>query len=971
MTEQNTEHKDYNVNLPRTDFPMRAGLPQQEPKWIARWHEEDIYRKSLEKNAPNGRYLLHCGPPYANGALHMGHALSYVLKDFVVRSKAMAGYNTPFIPGWDCHGLPIEWKVEQGLRKEGKDKKDLTTRQLRDLCRTEAQGWIDLQRESWRRYGVLADLDHPYITMDKKNEAGIVRALGSLVGKGAVYRGVKSVNWSTVENTALAEAEIEYAEHTSKAIYVAFPVVENGAQSDSQNGSQSDSQSNPQSADDFVVIWTTTPWTMPANKAVAYHPEVDYVPVTINEHPKHPPYINEHYLAKKYWLAADLVEDFASTLGLQDYSTGKPQKGSAFENVTLKHPFYNRTSVMLPGEHVTTEGGTGFVHTAPAHGAEDFELGKAFDLDLSCPVSGDGLYEPFVDDDVPEEGLKLAGKDIWAAQEDILAHMRQKGVLLKAYKYKHSYPISWRSKAPLIFRTTPQWFLELDKSGIRETALREIDNIESRNGWIPGSGYKRIRGMIEGRPDWCLSRQRSWGVPITIFTDKTTQEPLLDEKAFEVVADKIEQHGIDAWEEMTPAELLHGYDYAGDVNNLEKETDILDVWFDSGTTWLHVLAQRDELKGGSGADPDTPADLYLEGSDQHRGWFHTSLLTGCSAMGRAPYRSVLTHGYVVDGDGRKMSKSVGNVVSPDELTEKFGMDIVRLWVAASDYREDVRLSDKIIKSTTDSYRRLRNTFRYLLGNLHDFDPQRDTVPHADLPELEKWVLSRLHAELEHARTAYENFQYHRAFQGLHNFCATELSNLYFDIRKDALYCDMPTGHRRRACQTVLMALLKGLTTHLAPVLVFTSEEVWRTAFGENTESVHLQTFFAGEDQWRQPALEEKWQAVWDLRHSINKAIEPLREEGVVKTNANTSVFAKIPQALYKVIGEVDMAELLMAAEAHLEAWDDDLDVDVQVSSYEKCPRCWRHTPDVGAVEAHPELCQRCAEAEEKTAEAAA
>lgn len=951
MTDKTPEKKDYNVNLPQTDFPMRAGLPQQEPKWVARWEEEGLYQKAMEKEAPKGRYLLHCGPPYANGALHMGHALSYILKDFVVRAKTMAGYHAPLVPGWDCHGLPIEWKVEQGLRKEGKDKKDLSTRQLRDLCRKEAQSWIDLQREGWRRYGVLADLDNPYITMDKENEAGIVRALGALVGKGAVYRGVKSVNWSTVENTALAEAEIEYADHTSKAIYVAFPV-------EGKDG-------------EFVVIWTTTPWTMPANKAVAYNTEFDYVAVTINEHPDHAPYINEHYLGKKYWVVKELVEDIAKTLGLQDYHVSKAQKGSAYKDVMLKHPFYNRTVPMLPGEHVTDEGGTGFVHTAPAHGAEDFELGKEFDLDLSCPVSGEGLYEPFVDDDCPEGGLKLAGKDIWDAQEDIIAHMRQQGVLLKAYKYKHSYPVSWRSKAPLIFRTTPQWFLEMDKSGIREKALREIDNIESRKGWIPGSGYKRIRGMIEGRPDWCLSRQRSWGVPITIFTDKTTNEPLLDEAAFKAVADKIEQHGIDAWEEMTPAELLEGYDYSGDVNNLEKETDILDVWFDSGTTWLHVLAQRDELNGGSGADPDTPADLYLEGSDQHRGWFHTSLLTGCGVLGRAPYRSVLTHGYVVDGEGKKMSKSIGNVVAPDELSEKFGMDIVRLWVASSDYREDVRLSDKIIKSTTDSYRRLRNTFRYLLGNLHGFDPERDAVAYDDLPELEKWVLSRLHAELDAARTSYENFQFHRAFQGLHNFCATELSNLYFDIRKDSLYCDKPDEHRRRACQTVLMALLKGLATHLAPVLVFTSEEVWRTAFGDDANSVHLQHFYEGEDNWRQPGLEEKWQHIWDLRHSINKAIEPLREEGVVKTNANTSVFAKIPRALAETIGDVDMMELVMASKVRLEAWDNELDIEVQVSKYDKCPRCWRHTPDIGAIEAHLELCHRCAEAELKIDEAAA
>ena len=945
------DKKDYNVNLPKTDFPMRAGLPTQEPKWLERWKEEDIYEKAQKKDAPKGQFLLHCGPPYANGNLHVGHALSYVLKDFVVRTKTMCGYHAPFVPGWDCHGLPIEWKVEKDLRAQNKSRYDLSVKQLRDLCRKEAKTWIDHQREGWHRYGVMADLDNPYITMDKKNEAGIVRALGELVASGAVYRGVKSVNWSTVENTALAEAEIEYAEHTSKAIYVAFPV----------KGKE----------DESVVIWTTTPWTMPANRAVAYSPDFNYVAVTINEHPDHAPYINEHYLGKKYWVAEDLVEDFAKTLGLEDYSVSDPQKGSGFKDVVLKHPFMERDAPMFPGDHVTVDGGTGFVHTAPAHGAEDFELGKEFNLDLSCPVSGDGLYEPFVDDDMPAgSDFSLAGKDIWDAQEDIIGHMRKLGVLLKTYKYKHSYPISWRSKAPLIFRTTPQWFLELDKSGIREKALRSIDDIQARGGWIPETGYKRIRSMIEGRPDWCLSRQRSWGVPITIFTDKTTDEPLMDARAFEVVAEKIAKHSIDAWEEMTPAELLEGYDYSGDVNNLEKETDILDVWFDSGTTWLHVLGQRSELKGGSGEDANTPADMYLEGSDQHRGWFHTSLLTGAGILGHAPYCSVLTHGFVVDGEGKKMSKSVGNVVAPDELIEKYGMDIVRLWVASSDYREDVRLSDKIIKSTTDSYRRLRNTFRYILGNLHDFNPEHDAVAYDDLPELEKWVLSRLHQETENTRRCYENFQFHKAYTGLHNFCATELSNLYFDIRKDALYCDAPSGHRRRSCQTVLFALLKGLTTHLAPVLVFTAEEVWRTTFGDDAESIHLQNFYEGEAVWRQPELEAKWQAIWDLRQEINKEVEPLREEGIVKTNANTSIFVKIPPELHQKIGEQDMTELLMAAEVRIEEWDE-LAIEVQVSTYDKCPRCWRHMLDVGADESHPELCRRCAEAEEKTAEAAA
>ncbi|MBA44229.1 MAG: isoleucine--tRNA ligase [Magnetococcales bacterium] len=945
----NASTKKYTVNLPQTEFPMRACLPTQEPKWVKRWAEEEIYEKMLRKEAPKGDFILHCGPPYANGSLHMGHTLSYVLKDFVVRSRAMSGYRTPFVPGWDCHGLPIEWKVEQGLREQGKTKDDVSVKELRDLCRDEADKWINIQREDWRRFGVMADLDHPYLTKEKANEAGIVRAMGDLVATGAIYRGVKSVNWSTVEGTALAEAEIEYADHTSTAIYVAFPMV-----------------GNEQEA---VVIWTTTPWTLPANRAVAYGDDVEYVSFVIGEHESHAPYINEHYAGKTYWVAKDLVEDFAKTLRLESFETGASRKGSSFAGVKLNHPFMAREVPMLHGDHVTTESGTGFVHTAPAHGAEDFEVGKEAGLELKCPVDGNCLYEPWVDEDAAADGIKLASRNIWDAQEDIVAHMRTKGVLLKAYKYKHSYPISWRSKAPLIFRTTPQWFLELDKSGIRQKALKAIDDIESIGGWIPGSGYKRIRSMIEARPDWCLSRQRSWGVPITIFTNKETGEPLLDQRAFEAVAAKIEKHGIDAWETMSTAELLEGYDYKGDLANLTKETDILDVWFDSGTTWLHVLGQRQELHRGRTPE-QAPADLYLEGSDQHRGWFHTSLLTGAAIIGRAPYEKVVTHGFVVDGDGRKMSKSIGNVVAPQELCEKYGMDIVRLWVAQSDYHEDVRISDDILKGTADSYRRLRNTFRYLLGNLSDFNPAEHTVAYDDLPLLEKWVLSRLRANLEQAQADYEWYQFHRVFQALHHFCATELSNLYFDIRKDCLYCNTADNHVRRSCQTVLYALLQGLATHLAPLLAFTMDEVWHYQFGEDAESIHLQPFYDGEASWHQPELETRWETIWKLREDINKSVEVLREQGVVKTNATTEIDLKVTTEVFDAVEGLNLAELLMCAKLEMVEGNEQ-HIEVRMTELAKCPRCRMHTPDVGEDANNPELCLRCADAENRNTEAAA
>ncbi len=943
-----SDKQTYTVNLPQTDFPMRAGLPQQEPKWIKRWQEEGIYNKMLAKDAPKGTFLLHCGPPYANGNFHVGHVLSCSLKDFVVRSKMMAGYRTPFVPGWDCHGLPIEWKVEQDLRKNSSSKDELSISQLRDLCRKEAKQWVGAQKEDWRRIGVVADLDKPYLTMDKGNEAGIVRALGAMAASGAVYRGVKSVNWSTVEGTALAEAEIEYQDHTSMAIYVTFPVVGKD--------------------DEYVVIWTTTPWTMPANRAVAYSDEVEYVALTIKADDSHPPHINEHYAGKRFWVASDLVEDFASTLKISEYETTEPQLGTNFADTKLNHPFMDRIVPMLAGDHVTVESGTGFVHIAPAHGAEDFELGKKAGLDLVCPVAGDGAYEEFVDDDSFADGLKLAGLNIWKAQDAILTHMREKAVLLKSYKYKHSYPVSWRSKAPLIFRTTPQWFVELDKSGIRQKALQSIDDIQKNGGWIPETGYKRIRGMIEGRPDWCISRQRVWGVPITIFTDQKTGEPLMDKAAFEAIASKVEKHGIDAWETMSTAELLEGYSYAGNIADLEKETDILDVWFDSGTTWLHVLGLRDDLQY-SDRDSTTPADLYLEGSDQHRGWFHTSLLTGAAIIGHAPYKAVLTHGFVVDGNGRKMSKSVGNVIAPEKLISQYGMDIVRLWIAASDYREDVRVSNDIIKSTTDSYRRLRNTFRYLIGNLSDFDQSKHAVAYNDLPELEKWVLSRLQTEMVEAQKSYEQYQFNRVYQGLHNFCATELSNLYFDIRKDALYCDVKNSERRRACQTVLFALLQGLTTHLAPLLPFTTDEVWH-ATHTDAESIHLQPFFAGDEAWHVPALEEKWQTIWGLRHNINKAVEPLREQGLVKTNATTDITAIVAKDVYKVVADINMLELLMAAEFSMSEGDS-TEIKVAVTNHGKCPRCWQHMADIGTDASQPDLCSRCADAEINNAEVAA
>lgn len=921
----------YTVNLPKTDFPMRASLPQNEPKWIDRWNDEGLYNKLMQRKSPQGTFILHCGPPYANGNLHMGHLLSYVLKDFVVRSKSLEGYRTPFVPGWDCHGLPIEWKIEQDLHQKGRTKGELSIPQLRQLCRDYARKWVKTQKAEWQRFGVIADLEHPYLTMNRANEADIVATLGQLASKGLVYRALRPVHWSTVEQTALAEAEIEYEDHTSTAIYVAFELA-----------------GYPR---EYLVIWTTTPWTLPANRAIAYGADLNYQAVKTSD-------------GRTYWVAKERLEDFITLCRLEDITLGKVMQGAFFEKASALHPFYPTRHVpVIEGPHVTADQGTGFVHTAPAHGEEDFAIGVEHGLPLTCPVGPDGSYDASVDDDADQ--LKLAGRDIWDAQGDIIAALEMSGHLLRAHSYSHSYPISWRSKAPLIYRTTPQWFLRLDDPAcdIRKMALSAIDNDVK---WIPGYGRNRIRGMVEKRPDWCLSRQRAWGVPLTIFVDRRTDQPLVDPEAFKAISTQIEKNGIDAWNTMEPAELLEGYAFDGNPNtDLEKVTDILDVWFDSGTTWQHVLGARPDLKRD---DDPIPADLYLEGSDQHRGWFHTSLLTSVALTGKAPYHQVLTHGFVVDGDGRKMSKSLGNVVAPQDMLEQYGMDILRLWVASSDYAEDVRFSETIMQNVVDVYRRLRNTFRFLLGNLHDFDETRDIVAVGDLPELEQWVLSRFSRLLEQARADYSAYQFHKVFSALHNFATAELSGLYFDVRKDSLYCDATNAPRRRACQTVLHHLLNGFATHLAPFIPFTVDEVWHSAHGNEVDSIHLSRFYEGEAAWQDPELETRWTHVLAVRDKANRLLEAARLEKTINANMEADLSMALDAATLAATKGVDWCALLMVAEVRLDTGVQDKVVRTKAS---KCPRCRTHTPDVGVNTSHPELCRRCAGVEEQLATAAA
>ncbi len=921
------------LNLPQTDFPMRAGLPTQEPKWIQRWHEEQVYTTLRQQRADAPKYILHCGPPYANGQLHMGHALSKTLKDIVVRSRTMMGFNAPFIPGWDCHGLPIEWKVVKGLADEGLSEKDLSKSDIQKRCRKEAQKWVDIQKEEWRRLGVLADFDNAYLTMNFKNEANIVRAMAKVVEGGYLYKGLKPVHWSTVEQTALAEAEIEYADKKSTAVYVAFDFAD--------------------AANESVVIWTTTPWSLPGNKAVAFAEDTDYVAIQVNE-------VEENAICstgKVYHIAAALLEDFTAQLGIKSFTKVKETTAEDYRSRFVKHPFYALEVPLVSGFHVTTDAGTGFVHIAPSHGQEDFQIGVENNLELECPVGGDGCYLNKVAA-LPTTETELKGESIWDAQYAVIKELRENGQLLKKYNMTHSYPCSWRSKAPLMFRTTNQWYISMDKHNLKQKALAEIERIGKEGGWVPAYGENRIKGMVEGRPDWCISRQRAWGVPVTIFVHKESGEYLTDPEVFEHVASLIEQKGIEVWFDSSVEELLPE-SYQEKASEYTKEEDILDVWIDSGMSHFHVLKQ------GSDLGLELPADLYLEGSDQHRGWFQSSLMTSMMINDKAPYKAVLTHGFVVDGEGKKMSKSIGNVIQPQELAEKYGVDIVRLWVANADYSEDMRLSDEIVKRTTDVYRRLRNTFRYLLSNMYDFDITKDAVAYDDMPEIEKWVLARLHQVVQISEEGYKSYKFQRALQEMMNFCSTDLSSFYFDVRKDCLYADAPNSTKRRASQTVQYHLLQALVTYLSPIIPFTTDEVWRSFKGEDTTSVHLGEFYKVDNVWQNTALIEKWEQVRQMRTVVTKEVEELRTAKEVGSGLEAQATLYAPQEKLDLLATIDMADVCVISELKLEVATE-TSAKATIAAGEKCPRCWKFASDIGSHASHTDVCGRCAEALDET-----
>ncbi len=940
------------VFLPQTDFPMRGGLPKLEPQLLARWERLGLHAKMRAQAKGREKFILHDGPPYANGHLHIGHALNKILKDVINRSQQMLGKDADYVPGWDCHGLPIEWKIEEQYRAEGLDKDKVDIVAFRRECREFADKWIDIQREEFKRLGVTGDWEHPYTTMSFDAEAQIVAELGKFLMNGGLYKGAKPVLWSVVEKTALADAEVEYHDHTSTTIWVKFPVA---------------TAATPEIEGASVVIWTTTPWTMPGNRAVAYGADFSYAVVEVTE-------AADDSLARvgdRLVLAADLVEQVARDARCA-LAVRATLTGAALAGTVLRHPLhaegYDFDVPLLPGDFVTTEQGTGFVHIAPGHGEDDWHLGVAHGLPVPETVKEDGTYHDhvplFAGQAVLAQGKN--GKYYSPVAKPVIAAMTAAGNLLAHGKLVHSYPHSWRSKAPLIFRNTPQWFIGMEANDLRAKALAAIDQTR----WVPAGGRNRIRAMIETRPDWCVSRQRAWGVPITVFVNRKTGEPLRDQAVLERIVAAVREEGADVWFTADPQRFL-GEDH--DAADYDQVFDILDVWFDSGSTHAFVL------ESGVWPNLQWPASLYLEGSDQHRGWFHSSLLEACGTRGRAPYEAVLTHGFVLDEHGRKMSKSLGNVTSPQEVVAQFGADILRLWVVGSDYSEDLRIGPEILKSHADLYRRLRYTLRYLLGNLAGFRPE-ERVAHEDMPALERWVLHRLTEMDAQVRAACEALQFHGLFFELHHFCAVDLSAFYFDVRKDSLYCDAPDDARRRAARTVMDILFDCLTAWLAPFMCFTAEEAWLARHGDGDDvSVHLRTFPEIPAAWRDEELAERWRTVRAVRRVITGALEVERAEKRIGSSLQAAPRVHVTPEQAAALEGLDLTEIAITSGVAIATepppegaftLDEVPGVGVVPAAADgaKCERCWKVLPDVGGHD-RPGVCGRCAAAVGKVAAA--
>ncbi|MCC7168546.1 MAG: isoleucine--tRNA ligase [Rhodospirillales bacterium] len=927
--------RDYKntVFLPKTDFPMKAGLPALEPKLLERWQTMNLFARLRAESKGKPRFVLHDGPPYANGHLHIGHALNKILKDVINRSQQMLGQDANYIPGWDCHGLPIEWKIEEEYRAKGQDKDQVPILQFRDECRRFAAHWIDVQKAEFKRLGVEGDWDKPYSTMTFKAEAEIAREVWRFALNGGLYKGAKPVMWSVVEKTALAEAEVEYHDHSSTTIWIGFPIIK---------------PSRPELAGARIVIWTTTPWTMPGNRAIAYGAEIAYAVMEVEK-------AAEGCLARageRLVVARPLCDTVKTEAKIESWRETARLAGADLAGTICAHPLrgqgYEFEVPLLAGDFVTTDQGTGFVHIAPGHGEDDWHLGRAHKIEVPETVQDDGTYFAHVP--------LFAGLHVFKADKPVIEAMTKAGGLLAHGKLVHSYPHSWRSKAPLIFRTTPQWFISMDANDLRAKALAAIDDTR----FVPEGGKNRLRSMIETRPDWCISRQRAWGVPICIYTHKKTGEILRDPEVMERIVAAFANEGADTWFASDHARFL-GAKY--DPAEWLPVNDILDVWFESGSTHGFVLESGDW-------DVVWPASLYLEGSDQHRGWFHSSLLESCGTRGRAPYDAVLTHGFVLDEQGRKMSKSLGNVVSPQEVVSSHGADILRLWVVASDYSEDLRIGSEILKQQVDVYRRLRNTLRDLLGALDGFAPA-ERLGHDALPELERWVLHRVWEMDRLLRRCCRDFDFHILFAELHAFCAVDLSAFYFDIRKDALYCDHPGDARRRAVRTVLEVLYDCLVAWLAPFTCFTAEEAWLARHPGSDESIHRRTFPEVPEAWRNDDLARKWAVVRAVRKVVTGALEVERAAKRIGASLQAAPLVSIPTEMRRMIEGVDLAEIAITSglsvvegqnleNAFVMADVPGVFVVSRPAEGKKCQRCWKVLPDVGTHAGHGEVCGRCA-----------
>ena len=921
-----TDYKN-TINLPQTDFPMKADLAQREPQMLARFESENVYGELRRIAAGRPRFVLHDGPPYANGTIHIGHAVNKILKDIIVKSRSLDGYDAPYIPGWDCHGLPIELAVE---KKHGRPGQKLDVNAFRKACREFAAEQIEQQRIDFKRLGVMGDWDRPYRTMDPAYEAQQLRAFGRIVRNGHLYKGAKPVHWCLDCRSALAEAEVEYEEKTSSAIDVAFEVAD---LADFAARTGLDVGGSP--VKPSLVIWTTTPWTLPANEAVALGAEILYALVDI---PAGENSQGEATPARRLILADTLVPSILARYGIDAASTRVLGRfaGQAIEKLLLRHPFLDKQVPVILGEHVTLDAGTGAVHTAPAHGQEDFAVGQRYGLPVKNPVGGDGRFLP---------GTPIVeGQKIDEGGAALIALMRESGRLVQHVPFKHSYPHCWRHKTPVIFRATPQWFISMDQKGLRAHALEDIKKVA----WTPAWGEQRITGMIENRPDWCISRQRTWGVPIPLFVHKITGE--LHPRTLELidqVADRVEQGGIEAWFALAPEELI-----GVEASDYDKVNDVMDVWADSGLSFECVAAARPEIAG--------PVDLYLEGSDQHRGWFHSSLLMSEALHERAPYKGVLTHGFTVDDKGRKMSKSLGNVVAPQKVMQSLGADVLRLWVSATDYANEMSVSDEILKRTSDSYRRIRNTARFLLGNLAGFDPKSDMVPIEQMVALDRWAVGRAAALQEEVITAYRNYQFHVIYQRVHQFCVVDLGGCYLDVLKDRLYTTPAKSAARRSAQTAMFHIIEAMVRWLAPILSFTAEEIWSYLPGSREKSVFHSVWHRFPSA---PSSSIDWDALLSLRADVARELERLREAGDIGAPLEAEVEVRCAGATYQrlsALGSELRFFLITSSAKVIEAGEgDEYVIDVRATSAPKCVRCWHRRDDVGSHADHPELCDRC------------